>query len=70
MCPKQVQAFGTQTLINTQMTKIVIEFALAWLFVYLAQRKEWQQVSQVDVGQQAENKVLAMPLPSPGAGKA
>ncbi len=44
--PEQVQLLGTQALINTQMTKIVIEFALAWLFVCLAQRKAWQQVSQ------------------------
>ncbi len=56
--PEQVQAFGTQTLINTQMTKIVIELALAWLFVCLAQRKAWQQVAQADTAQMAENKAL------------
>jgi hypothetical protein len=44
--PEQVQSLGTQAIINTQMTKIVIEFALAWLFICLAQRKAWQQASQ------------------------
>ena len=68
--PEQVQSFGTQTLINTQMTKIVIEFALAWLFVYLAQRKAWQQLPQTDTVQQAENKLLAMPFHSSRSSKA
>lgn len=44
--PEQVQLFGTQAMINTQMSKIVLEFALAWLFILLAQRKAWQQAAQ------------------------
>lgn len=52
--PEQVQLLGTQAIINTQMTKIVLEFALAWLFIYLAQRKAWQQAAQANLRLDAE----------------
>lgn len=61
--PEQVQSLGTQAIINTQMTKIVIEFALAWLFICLAQRKAWQAVSQVVI-ESSSNETSFPPVAS------
>jgi hypothetical protein len=64
--PEQVQLFGTQALINTQMTKIVIEFALAWLFICLAQRKAWLLARQArSLHSEPDSSPLTFPS-SPG----